>query len=1224
MTLKNLRTGLTVRQERLVTRPLPALADLPLVIIGHNRRINTRLQADITDWSAAVTVQSIPFPNYGGGYVSPDKVSVYARNSYGTALLSDIYYTLEHVGNDAGVTGSPSVTIEGGTDATFTLTSGATGTYQADSDSFTQGTFFDENADFVVSRVSRGDKILRNGVPTWVVAAVTSDKSLLVYPIGRGPESVGDRGASRLAISAKNPSTQSRVITALDSGFSQAGGWGTSGTKAQVGDLVEVDNWVNKSLGGGLVYEPAGFREGTFFDSVTVTATQRVVTFPKTTDGGTYTSMTDSLDMIGAVIFTKNSDDVFVPTFYATGAVVADRDYLVGTYDDSPVSLTDFSSTGVSYSLVNYAAVITSGATGRFSAKNTSTLQRIFTDATGDMASVTAGDHIAILGADDVYRPVFEVVSKDGETLTVTDLDPNYLSAGYFGSNVKYNIATPADLDESSTANVTVALSSVSDSILHSLNTSTSTVRNYFGGHTFLPTDRILYGSVSGAKASLTVKFPAVIGSLGNTVFTVSDGSNTVSYRFFDSQEAADVSTAEFRPLVYETATDGEDLAVQVKAAIETELTHAGVTFPALNLSCVATGSASIGTLVMTADYVGIQGNASYFLDTTGVGYITDSVNVALTDGVRYYFTGGAGTDFNAEGVAIGDLIFNDRGVLLYEVTAIPTNSAHYHELVVKQHEQCGITLLPGDSQTNLSFSVRDTAPVEFAVRRVISPTELEVIDIPTSPNSIPDTTSVLGSIRFIDAADGIQPASLIPGGSLSNVNYGVTKTLSGADLTGDILISYVETRGDFVTLREVSIDEYQTLLGDAVPENPVAMAASIAFSITSAPIYVSQVAGEDTEAWQAAIQNLQTDAVYSIVPLTQDPIIEALFQDHVNSESAPDVKRERILWQSHKFEVEQVKATKSDDVEAYVSKTSGGVTTAVVYENLIAKGVALGDNFFATAFDGTTTTDFDARILSIEVAGSTTTLGLVAPDEIANGTEDLALVAITIKARPQTLAEQRDEVADYLVALSNRRIRNIFPYTVEMRTDYVDLDGVTKQQITEEGAFFMCVGEAAKRMVFGGTAPLTRRPSGGIYRILDPFGDRGAYHDVIIDSGGYYMVQIGGPGSSVETLRALTTDVTDLTNAEESVTSAIDTFVRSLRNQLDPLLGPEIMDNRFFDMISVQTQAVIDATIANKGLKTVSITSLEESPDTPDTFIMKLSATPYFSGARGDITLYF
>ncbi len=589
-------------------------------------------------------------------------------------------------------------------------------------------------------------------------------------------------------------------------------------------------------------------------------------------------------------------------------------------------------------------------------------------------------------------------------------------------------------------------------------------------------------------------------------------------------------------------------------------------------------------------------------------------------------------TDFSGAGddLSVGDLVFSDSGTLMFEV-ATAENGAAATTITVRATAAGAVSLADTATIAQFGFTVRKANnPSKFVVRRVISDSQLEVKQATEAVNAIPDTQPVYGFVAAQDSATANSFASVTVGDSAAGISYSVEKTVSGADLTGDVLVSYAAVRDDLVGIQEVTPDNYASVLGDDAVDNPLGLAARVYFSNSSANLFVVQVADDTTEGWLAAIEATKTSAVYNIVPLTQSDNYLALFQASTVEQSTSENKRERILWQSKAFPQNSVLASWLDSDNATVSRASTGAQTAYIERDLLALGVAIGDDFSGSWFDGTQTVAFEGRILDISVIGSTTTLTILPDGNVPTSTSNMVISAYEIKDRPKSLAERRAEVAAYPATIADRRIRNIFPDQVVMQFSDNSGNGQSTGfygggvQTATTGAYYMCVVEAAKRTVFGAAKPLTKRAGSGIYQVLDAFAEAPGFQDTIIDAGNYYMEQPGGAGAAVQTIRALTTDVSELITAEESVTPQIDSFTRRLRTQLTPLLGPEILDQRFFDLVSTVAQSAATRTLNEKQLKSIKLLEITESPDTADTFLMKYEVAPYFSGARGIITLFF
>lgn len=579
-----------------------------------------------------------------------------------------------------------------------------------------------------------------------------------------------------------------------------------------------------------------------------------------------------------------------------------------------------------------------------------------------------------------------------------------------------------------------------------------------------------------------------------------------------------------------------------------------------------------------------------------------------------------------------GDLVFNDQGVLMFELDADITSTTAT-DFTVRPTKAAGAADVDG-TISQFGFSVRAAGePSTFVVRRVVSDSELEVKQATTTVNQVDQLDRINGFLYTqVTANSATDPkfASVTVGDSAAGIAYSVDKTVSGANLTGDVLVSYAAVRDDLIGLQEITSDDYASVLGDDTVDNPLGLAARVYFGNSSANLFVVQVAADTTEGWLAAIEATKTDAVYNIVPLTQEETYLGLFQASTIEQSTADNKRERVLWQSKAFPQNVVLASWEFSDNATVSRTAEGAQTVYINRDLLALSVAVGDDFSGTWFNVGQAVNFAGRILDIEVIGSTTTLTILPDGNVPVSTTNMVVSAYEIKDRPKSLAERRAEVAAYPATIADRRIRNIFPDRVRMQFSDNSGNGQSTGfygggvQIADAGGYYMCVVEAAKRTVFGAAKPLTKRAGSGIYQVLDSFAEAPGFQDTIIDAGNYYMEQPGGVGAAVQTIRALTTDVSELITAEESVTPQIDSFTRRLRAQLTPLLGPEILDQRFFDLVSTVAQSAVTRTLNEKQLKSIKLLEITESPDTADTFLMKYEVAPYFSGARGIITLFF
>ena len=632
--------------------------------------------------------------------------------------------------------------------------------------------------------------------------------------------------------------------------------------------------------------------------------------------------------------------------------------------------------------------------------------------------------------------------------------------------------------------------------------------------------------------------------------------------------------------------------------------------------------SGGFGTVTATADAAGSVSITSAHFG----GYVLEPKDRVLTV---------TGMDFSDDDIIAGEYVFSDTGLLLFQIKAVPNaGSASVDSLVVTNARNIAISLADEVTLDNFGFNVRRTAfRSNFVVTRVIDEGNLEVRQAAEPGEEIAGTQAVQGFIWFSDPEnfDSKLAASVTTADVVKNIPYTIKKTVSGSNLSGTVRVSYAIIKDNLVGLQQITADNFSEVLGDDVIDNPLGLAARIYFGNTAVSPFVIQVKEDTLEGWQAAAEAARSSDVYNIVPLTQDESVLAIWRAHVIEESLPENKRERILWQSHKFETDVIKATNApNEPLAEVSRSVVGDQTVVVFKDLLALGVTVGDNFEGTFFDGSTQSSFEGRIIGVTLDGSATRLEILPDGEIEPGVEDMIVVDYTIMSRPLSLAEQKNEIVAYPKALINRRIRNIFPDTYEVRFSDNTGDGETNGfygggvQTVTAGGHFAATVEAAKKVLYGPALPLTKRGGSGIVRVLDTFAEAPGFRGEIVDAGNYYMESRSGPGSNVQTIRALSTDARDLTTAEESVTTQIDSFVRRLRTALTPFLGPEILNQRFFDLVSTTAQSVVTRTLNEQQLREIRLVSIRESAEAPDTFIMEYTVVPFFSGARADVTIYF
>jgi len=579
-----------------------------------------------------------------------------------------------------------------------------------------------------------------------------------------------------------------------------------------------------------------------------------------------------------------------------------------------------------------------------------------------------------------------------------------------------------------------------------------------------------------------------------------------------------------------------------------------------------------------------------------------------------------AGTDFVAAGVSVGDWIQDVvTGTTLFVVTAV-----HPGAVVGRLHVQNIVAGSPPPTSSNARFAF-NALDQNAAVLEVISVDSDTQITVKNQLSGTPGSGAYLGvfinSITFPDTGQ--------------DINYRIKKTVTGVPLLGDVLCTYSAKRNDLNTMR-VPIDDnnYEAILGKPVPGNDLALAAQTLFTVLGAAAYAIQVQDDTVDDWEEALRVAESDEVYIPIVLTQREDVLALLRTHVQNMSEPAEKRERITYFSHKEVIQTTRTSEGlGDVVTY-SKTGAGITTIVsTTRDLVNYGVVAGDIFNGTLNDGSVNYPLtNVRIISIlpsTPSAGQSTIRIVA-DSLVPAPSSGTVSTWNIKSKNLSLLERARQQAAYTNSIVDRRFRNIWPDTCQIRfTDETAGENATSgffgggDQIATIGAHHLTVIESGKRSNENPRQPLTGFKRGTVYRILDPMGSIQVYQDIIIDGGNYYIVH-DGDDLEPYAIRALSTDVTDLYKAEDNVAVQVDSFARKLRTQLKPLLGPFVIDEPFFDLVSNNFEAVRkNVKEQNRELRDIVLLSIDEDPDRPDTFIIKCRVTPYVSAAEGEVYIY-
>lgn len=243
------------------------------------------------------------------------------------------------------------------------------------------------------------------------------------------------------------------------------------------------------------------------------------------------------------------------------------------------------------------------------------------------------------------------------------------------------------------------------------------------------------------------------------------------------------------------------------------------------------------------------------------------------------------------------------------------------------------------------------------------------------------------------------------------------------------------------------------------------------------------------------------------------------------------------------------------------------------------------------------------------------------------------------VTTKTLTVDEQATYVAQIARDLNNRRVMNVWPDICDERFEDLSAGEQLQQQgygifagrtviMENQPNYGTGVMLMAARSNLLAADPLTKRPLLGPYdlhRIDDYFTQ--AQLDRILSTGTMLGEQMQGAGGTIQVIRGVTTDTSDLKVVEENVGAAVDKFTRLVRQTTKPIFGPNVIDpdGNFFELFSTKVQAVITKMTRRESreARDILIVRIYENPDRKDSVIMEVEFTPLFGANDGIVKIY-
>jgi hypothetical protein len=425
--------------------------------------------------------------------------------------------------------------------------------------------------------------------------------------------------------------------------------------------------------------------------------------------------------------------------------------------------------------------------------------------------------------------------------------------------------------------------------------------------------------------------------------------------------------------------------------------------------------------------------------------------------------------------------------------------------------------------------------------------------------------------------------------------------------------------------------DDLEDALAPINTDNPLGL--MLYFMLINAPGVVVTGIGVDAvsalnpdgtpTAYSKALSFLESEEVYALAPASQDPVVHQLFMTHVDAQSDPDAKGERIVFINPEMPGEAV--------PDLVTSGTDGDSTAVSNE-FDTKLATLAADLLAAGVDPTGTLDAedgvyldiasDAYRYNISaISGTKVTIRVAfAPGENdddffaeSNLPTNLISESFTIYVRGEAAVDSNGdpdytEIAQAYQDLGqlyqNRRVIMVAPELVGATIES------TEQQIK---GYYLCAAIAG---MVGQLAPqqgFTNYPITGFTRVK---GSNDVFNQTQMNvgaAGGTYWVIQEVAGGPLTCRHQLTTDLTSIETRELSITKVVDFTAKFMRAGLRNFIGKFNITQPFLDTLSTVVQGQLSFLTESGVIIGGDLNNIVQDTSAPDTVLIDVTLdVPY------------
>ncbi len=279
--------------------------------------------------------------------------------------------------------------------------------------------------------------------------------------------------------------------------------------------------------------------------------------------------------------------------------------------------------------------------------------------------------------------------------------------------------------------------------------------------------------------------------------------------------------------------------------------------------------------------------------------------------------------------------ITNGFGVIIGSTTVtVPGNIQPSRDVTTVNGQSTILALTTLIEDTTLDFFSLGVRPGDV-LQLITSAVNLQFTD------SIVATDTAAHTILTIPSTNSLTVSPAIPSQG-GKVEYQIIRAGSQ---NGDILTTYRARRADQVGLllefEDVTAVEEQ--LGPIQPDNPLAYGLSKALGATDKTVFGVMVEDQDSLTdHQAALDFLEGEEVYAMVPLTTNRAIHQVYVAHCENLSDPQSMHERRVYVSHKATSRNIFQTQSNSGSMSVGSSTFTDPNALFVTNGVPVGSVL------------------------------------------------------------------------------------------------------------------------------------------------------------------------------------------------------------------------------------------------------------------------------------------